>query len=329
MASKRILSFIFLSLFVVSGVVSITGSGIIHVTAEGNNDPVPSDLSDITVGIYEGYLNSIDPRVNESRQALYNMFTWMNASVFIFNTTDLLNGCLWACELLAIPEGLGPTTERRLTDDGLQKIREWVSLGGSYVGVRGSAAMAMNGSYFEGVTTEFELALVNGTSYEVEDLEPTQMTNISINRDSTGPDLSNIPANMSMLFVTGRYFVPDPGQDVIYIGNYTHINQPAMIAGTYGQGNYFVSSPHFEYEENGDRDGTEYMDEYDDPDSEWPMILTIARWLVDSSPTVANLSTWPLTDTTSQYQLPLDLLLLGGGVGIVIVLVAVVILKRK
>ncbi|GAG76414.1 unnamed protein product, partial [marine sediment metagenome] len=30
-----------------------------------------------TVGIYEGYISSI---VNESRQALYNMFTWMNAS---------------------------------------------------------------------------------------------------------------------------------------------------------------------------------------------------------------------------------------------------------
>ena len=132
-----------------------------------------------------------------------------------------------------------------------------------------------------------------------------------------------------MLFVTGRYFVPDSDQDVIYLGNYTHINQPAMIAGTYGQGNYFISSPHFEYEENGDRDGTDYMDEYDDPDSEWPMVLTIARWLVDSSPTVANLSTWPTTETTTQYQLPLELLLLGGGVGIVIILIAVVFLKRK
>jgi len=329
MANRRILSVIFLSFIILSGVVSFTGPRVIPIKAETTDDTTPLDLSDITVGIYEGYFNSIDPRVNESRQALCNMFTWMNASVFVFNTTDLLNGCLWACELLAIPEGLGPIIENRLTDDGLQKIREWIGLGGSYIGVRGSAAMAMNGSYFEGITTEFDLALVNGTSYEVEELEPTQMTNISINRDCAGPDLSDLSVNMSMLFVTGRYFVPNPGQNVIYIGNYTHNNQPAMIAGTYGQGNYFVSSPHFEYEENGDRDGTDYMDEYDDPDSEWPMILTIARWLVDSSPTVANISTWPYTEPATQYQLPVELLLLGGGVGIVIILVAIVILKRK
>lgn len=303
------------------------GNHIVPVSAETTGDPTPTDLSGITVGIYEGYFSSIDDRVNESRQALYNMFTWMNASVFIFNTTELLNGCLWACEILAIPEGLGPITEYFLKDDGLQVIREWVALGGSYIGVRGSAAMAMNGSYFEGSTTTFDLALVNGTSYEVEDLDPYQMTNVSINRDSTGPDLSDMSANMSVFFRTGRYFVPSEGQEIICIANYTHNNQPAMIAAEYGEGNLFISSPHFEYEENGDRDGTEYMDSYDDPDSEWPMLLTISRWLVDSSPTVANISSWPY-EPTSPYQLPMDLILVSGGIGIVLIL-GVVILKRR
>ncbi len=326
MLRRRTLSIVFLSLLIVSGFSSFIGNESIPTSAEPTGGSATTDLTGITVGIYEGYFSSFDPRVNESRQALYNMFTWMNASVFIFNATDLLNGCLWACEILAIPEGLGPITERRLGDEGLQVIREWIALGGSYIGVRGSAAMAMNGSYFEGYTTFFDLALVNGTSYEVEDLEDRQMTNVSINRDSTGPDLSDMPANQSVLFVTGRYFVPDPGQDVIYIANYTHNNQPAMIAGEFGQGNYFVSSPHFEYEENGDRDGTDYMDEYNDPDSEWSMILTISRWLVDSSPTVANLSSWPYTPPS---PLPLDLIILGGGISAVLILVAVVILKRR
>ena len=328
MLRRRTLSIIFLSLFVVSGLTSVMGNEIIPASAETTGGSTITDLSGITVGIYEGYINNIDPRVNQSRQALFNMFTWMNASVFIFNTTDLLNGCLWACEILAIPEGLGPTMENRLADDGLQIIREWVALGGSYIGVRGSAAMAMNGSYFEGYTTTFDLALVNGTSYEVEDLDSIQMTNVSINRDSTGPDLSNMPANMSVLFRTGRYFVPSPGQEIICIANYTHNNQPAMIAAEYGEGNLFISSPHFEYEENGERDGTDYMDAYDDPDSEWPMLLTISRWLVDSSPTVANMSSWPYTPPTLS-PLPLELILIGGGIGAVLILVAVVIIKRR
>ncbi len=323
MLNRRALSIVFLSLLVVSGLASFMGNHIVPVSAETTGDPMPTDLSGITVGIYEGYISSI---VNESRQALYNMFTWMNASVFIFNTTDLLNGCLWACEILAIPEGLGPFTEQKLTDEGLQVIREWVAVGGSYIGVRGSAAMAMNGSYFEGITTTFDLGLVNGTSYQVENLDLLQMTNVSINRDSTGPDLSNMPVNQSVLFRTGRYFVPSEGQDIICIANYTHNNQPAMIAAEFGEGNLFLSSPHFEYEENGDRDGTEYMSGYDDPDSEWPMLLTISRWLVDSSPTVANISSWPYEPT---IPLPMDLILVSGGIGVVLILVAVVILKRR
>ncbi|MHA1137001.1 MAG: hypothetical protein ACTSSE_10990 [Candidatus Thorarchaeota archaeon] len=329
MLRRRTLSIVFLSLLVVSGLATFIGNSPIPISAETTGDSTPTDLSGITVGIYEGYISSIDPRVNESRQALVNMFTWMNASVFIFNTTDLLNGCLWACEILAIPEGLGPITERRLTNDGLQAIREWITLGGSYVGVRGSAAMAMNGSYFEGIITSFDLGLVNGTSYEVEDLEDTQMTNVSINHDSTGPDLSDMPVNMSVLFVTGRYFVPDADQDVISIANYTHSNQLAMLAGNYGEGNFFISSPHFEYEENGNRDGTDYMDEYDDPDSEWSMLLTISKWLVDSSPTVSNISSWPYTPPTTPYQLPLEVILLGGEVGTVILLIVVILVKRR
>ncbi|MFW9844773.1 MAG: hypothetical protein ACFFEV_09370 [Candidatus Thorarchaeota archaeon] len=326
MFRRRTLSIAFLSLLLVSGLTSLMGNEIISLNAATTGELTSTDLSGITVGIYEGYFHSVDPRVNESRTALYNMFTWMNASVFIFNTSELLNGCLWACEILAIPEGLGPYTERRLTDEGIQTIREWVALGGSYVGVRGSAAIAMNGSYFEGYTSSFDLALVNGTSYEVEGLPDRQMINVSINRDSSGPDLSNMAENQSVLFVTGRYFVPDPGQNVISIANYTHINQPAMLAGEFGQGNYFISSPHFEYEENGDRDGTDYMDEYDDPDSEWPMILTISRWLVESSPTVANISSWPYTPPA---PFPLELVMIGGSIGVVLILVAVVVIKRR
>ncbi|MGY5860489.1 MAG: hypothetical protein RTU63_14050 [Candidatus Thorarchaeota archaeon] len=328
MLSRRTLSIVFLSLLVVSGLASYMGNGTISVSAEATGDSTSTDLSGITVGIYEGYASYVDPRINGSRQALYNMFTWMNATILTFNTTNLLNGCLWACEILAIPETLGPFLEQELTDDGIQAIREWVALGGSYVGVRGSAAIAMNGSYYEGFTTSFDLGLVTGTSYEVEDLDASQMTNLSINRDSTGPDLSDMSANLSVHVETGRYFVPDAGQEITYIANYTHNNEVAMLAAEYGEGNLFISSPHFEYEENGDRDGTEYKDYYDDPDSEWPLLLTISRWLVDTSPTVANISSWPYTPP-AQYTLPLEVIMIGVGVGVALLLVVALVIKRR
>jgi hypothetical protein len=138
-----------LILFLVSGaalVVRTSATTIIPETDIVIQSDTVTDLTGISVGIYGSYFSYVDPRVNESRTALINMFTWMNASIITFNTTDLLNGVLWACEVLAIPEGLDPTIENRLTDDGIRAIQEWVSLGGSYIGVRGSAAIAVRDS---------------------------------------------------------------------------------------------------------------------------------------------------------------------------------------
>jgi glutamine amidotransferase-like uncharacterized protein len=292
-------------------------------------------LSGVNVGIY--YIGYYDPRVNNSLTALINMYEWMNATVMLFNTTDIINGSLWACEVLSIPEGLGPTLEYKLKDEGLQAIREWISAGGSYIGVRGSAAMAVQYSYFENIWTEFELAVINGTSYEVEDLGHTTITNVTINKSCSGPDLSDMPEKMSVLFKTGRYFLPNEGQELIYIANYSYSNLPAMVASQYGEGNVFISSPHFEYEENSNRDGTDYMDSYDDPDSEWPFMHTITQWLIESSPTVRNITEWPIpTPTTTSTTPPpttsdflLELVLIGGGLGLVVVSVLVVFVRRK
>ncbi len=295
-----------------------------HVIAQ-----TQTDLTGISIGIYEGYIDYFDPRINQSRTALINMFQWMNATVRVFNTTDILNGSLWSCEVLAVPEGLGPRIERQLTDAGLQTIRDWVAAGGSYIGVRGSAAMAVQYSYFEGIWTEFNLAMINGTSYQVEGLDVETMTNVSINRECTGPDLSNMPENLTVLFRTGRYILPNEGQELIYIANYTHNSLPAMVAAYYGQGTLFISSPHFEYEEDSDRDGTDYMDEYDDPDSEWSFMLTITQWLIDSTPTVCNLTEWPIPTPASNLNLPIEIILVGGGLGIAVIIAIAVYVKRR
>lgn len=161
------------------------------------------------------------------------------------------------------------------------------------------------------------------------DIDSRGMTNVSINHDLAGPDLSSLPENMSVLFITGRYILPNEGQELIYIANYTHNNLPAMVASSYGEGNVFISSPHFEYEENDSRDGTDYMDEYNDPDSEWPLLLEISKWLVESSPTVQNLTEWPTNPPPSGLNISPEILLLGSSIGVVLLLVAVVYVKKR
>jgi len=298
-------------------------SGHIHIGAQSSND-----LTNISVALYEGYYSSVDRRINESRGALFNMLTWMNATINIINHTEILDGALWAHELLVIPEGLGPLIERKIGDEGLQLIRDWLSAGGSYIGVRGSAAMAVTDSYFERSNTTFALGLFNGTSFGMPELGHTLMTDVEINRDCTGPDLSDMPETMSTLFRTGRYFVADPGQEMIVIARYTYNDLPAMIATHYGEGTVFLSSPHFEYEENGDRDGTDYMDRYDDPDSEWAFMLRITQWLLDDSPTVLNATTWPIP-IASDLLIPTEMLLVAGGLGVVVIITVLVFVKKR
>jgi len=274
------------------------------------------DLFGMKVAILESYNAET---CNESRTALLSMFTWMNASVDIIDKDDIIAGKLWGYEVLSIPEGLGPSIEYYLGNDAIGEIKNWVAAGGSYVGVRGSAAIAVNKSYYEGLRTTFKLGLVNGTSSEVQGLGDFKVVDIVLNQQIPGLDLSAFGENITMLFETGRSFVADEGQEMVVVGNYSDNGLPAIIAANYGQGNCFLSSPHFEYEEDSDRDGTDYLDEYDDPTSEWPFVLKMVRWLVDTSATVV----------TTQFSVPVELLVLGlGGAGVA-VLVAATIMKRK
>ena len=292
------------------------------------------------MALYESYSRT-DSRVNNSRTALYHMFRWMNASVQIVNTTDILYGALWAHEILCIPEGLGPYIENALGSEGMQIIRDWVAAGGSYIGSRGSMAMAVQNSYFEGSWSEFELNLVNGTTYGMPELGHTLMTTININQSCDGPDLADMPASYSILFQTGRYFVPAVGQEVHVIGRYQYNGEIAMFGTHYGQGTVFLSSPLFEYEEDNDRDGTSLKDRYDDPDSEWPMVLRVIQWLLADSPTVRNATSWeypvetptestiPTTNVGNGQVLPTEYIVALGGVGVIALILIIIYVRKK
>jgi len=126
------------------------------------------------------------------------------------------------------------------------------------------------------------------------------LTIMHINRMSTGPDLSDCPENVSTMYWTSSYFSPQEGVAVIPIALYDYSDRAGMIAFNYGQGTVFLSSPHPEYEEGSDQDGTIFGDELADPESEWDILLRVSTWLVDAS----------VVEPTSTYVSP-DLLAIG------------------
>ncbi|MHA1930028.1 MAG: hypothetical protein ACTSV2_15760 [Candidatus Thorarchaeota archaeon] len=260
------------------------------------------DLTGIRVAVYQSYRLRTDERVNASRLALFNMFSWMNASVEIINRTDILNGALFAFEVLATPSGVGNAIQANLGEDAMDRIKEWVSLGGTYIGVRGSSTITCTDGYFEGDNETFYMDFINTTAIGMHDFAYITIANLTLNMDiPNGPDLSMCPPQMGAYWRNGRYFEAGPDQELITIATYDYNDKPAIVAAEYGLGNVFASSPQIEFEENNDRDGTDYVDEYDDPESDWPFMFEMSKWLLEKTPTVANISSWSYTpplDTT-------------------------------
>lgn len=292
---------------------------LVTVTSETSAIPASSDtdLEGVRIAIWDS-----DGALENSVVALDYMFNWMNATVIFTNSSHIFDGGLDNVDILCFPGGDTGRYTGVLGRSGMDIIRDFVSTGGSYWGICG-------GSLFG---TRLRLELFNGSYIGPVAGSNYYMMNMSVNRDSTGPDLSEEPETYSLLYWSSCYFRADDMTGIIPIVTYPSNGEAAMIAFHYDYGTVFLSSPHPEYEENDDRDGTSDFDNLDDPDSEWGLLLKVTRWLVDASPepTVTETTTGTTTNTTN-LETPLDLMMmitLLGGSGVVIV-VMVVLLKRR
>jgi glutamine amidotransferase-like uncharacterized protein len=282
-----------------------------------------ADLLDVNVAVY-----SDRGALEDSTLALNAMFSWMNATVGYVNSTEIKNGILDEYDLLAFPGGATGTYAVYLGVDGMEAIRQFVANGGSYFGICGGSLLGTSG----------RLGLFNGSyvSNNPGYALGTYLTEMTVNLNSTGPMLSDLPENYTTMFWNSAYFEKDDMSDIIPIMSYPLNGLPAMIAFKYEHGTVFLSSPHPEYEEGDNRDATDNWDYLDDPDSEWDLMHRVSRWLIDESiytPTTTT-STTTSTTPTSPTNTSADtdnsgmyLAIVGSTVGVVLV-VAVLIRRR-
>jgi glutamine amidotransferase-like uncharacterized protein len=228
----------------------------------------PSDLSDASVAIYSGAGVLVS-----SSLALQNMFRWMNATVGLVDGFQIRNGTLDSYDIIVFPGGSAVTFSNSLEPEGLDIVIDFVRNGGSYFGICGGSLFGTNAV----------LGLFNGSYSNSINGTGTHLTEMYVNQNSTGPDLSTEPESYQTLYWASAYFYSDDMSNVIPICTYPSNDRPGMIAFSYGEGTAFLSSPHPEYEEGDSRDGTTVYDNMDDPDSEWNLLLKVSRWLVDAS----------------------------------------------
>jgi phosphoribosylformylglycinamidine (FGAM) synthase-like amidotransferase family enzyme len=230
------------------------------------------DFQGIKIAIY---ISAPGTQANGSSTALVNMFRWMNASVDLTNKSHIKAGGLTGYDILVMPGGSTFQYVAELGQDGEQKVKDFVSSGGSYFGVCGGARFAcdealvlFNGSYVTPVPN-----LSTGIF----------MIELTLNKTSGITGLSQEPDTFSTLFWGSAYFNLHNSVGVKPVAFYPNSSLAAMIALGYGQGSVFLSSPHPEYEEDSNRDGTSAFDYLNDTDSEWGIMQDIANWLIDTS----------------------------------------------
>jgi glutamine amidotransferase-like uncharacterized protein len=267
-----------------------------------------TDLEGVAVAIYGDY------GADASRDgwlALGAMFEWMNASVTYVNASEIRNGTLDDYEILVMPGGPPVSYRVFLQEDGMEEIRSFVRNGGSYIGICGGSEFAI---------TEHLGLHQGGIVWRV--VGPgTFLINMTLNVNSTGPDFSDMPDSfLTLNWDSGRF--TNITDDIIPIATYPQNDEPGMIAFPYGSGSVFLSSPHPEFEEGGDRDGTTDFDELNDPDSEWPIMLRVARWLLESSIVTDDVDSDSTLDSFGIYGIAI------GGTVVLIAIVAIVMKKR-
>ena len=266
-----------------------------------------NDLTGVNVAIYNGTGVMISSRV-----ALTRMFEWMGASVVNATASQICDDILCDYDILVVPGGSEGTANLDLDSEGKEKIQDFVYNGGSYFGICGGATF--------GATY---LRLINCFMSPVnEPGDLIHMTTMNINQSSTGPDLSDLPENLTTMYYASQYFTPQYGTTFHTIAMYDYNDRAGMIASKYGNGTVFLSSPHPEYEEDDDRDDTTFGDIHDDPDSEWELLFRVSKWLIEASIVECPTS----TPTPTPLNIPLIAV---AGTGCVTIVIVVAIFLRK
>jgi glutamine amidotransferase-like uncharacterized protein len=276
----------------------------------------PTDLEGVNVAVYgiEEYQSSI-VNDNPSFNAMWHMFTWMNASVELVEGSDIMAGALANFDLLVFP-AWGPNHYIwDVTQVGINQIRQFLAAGGSLFSVcRGTEFVIQNLALIDA-----ELQYITAYMPQCMDTHtgPQYLLEMTVNRASTGPDLSDEPESYRLFCSGSAAFVGAGVAEAIPILSYPDTGGSGMIVFRYGAGTVCLCTPHPEFEEGSDRDGAVFRDRLNDTDSEWDLVRKVSSWLVEASPDVP----------TGMVYLPLVIV---GVIGIVVVIASFLyVLKVK
>jgi glutamine amidotransferase-like uncharacterized protein len=214
--------------------------------------------------------------------ATTRMFEWIGYKVALIDA-DFINGRdLKGFRVICFPGGNMYQYAQDITSSGMAKVREFISNGGGYIGICG-------GAYFTGQKVMWQgrqlpmspLAIFPGTTQgPVDAIAPYPdcvMCKINI-ADRTHPVTQTEPDSAWVMYCYGPMLLPDTSADVQILGEYDVVGKPAVIAFEYGTGRVFLIGTHPEVEEDSDRDGVAFGDDFNDNGSDWDLMKRATLW---------------------------------------------------
>ena len=224
----------------------------------------------------------------ESVQASEAMFIWMGYSVTRIGADDIRSSTLQEFAGLCIPGGDMSLYAVDLQTAGISKIRNFVRMGGAYIGICGGAYFAaaevvwrdqvipMNTlSFFEGKS--------QGPMDEIAAYPDYGLCRLDVS-DTLHPITQPLPRSLTVLYYWGPAFLPDQESGSQVLARYSVNGRAAVLAFECVGGRVFLIGTHPEIEEDSDRDNVGWGEILFDPESEWDMMKRAVRWCLRQDP---------------------------------------------
>ena len=207
----------------------------------------PGNMKKIILGIYAGpgayeddvnYLTNFAIREGMKYRLLYEK--------------DIVEGVLSDIEILIIPGGwagrideFGRKGYGSMSEDAINKIRQFVEDGGAYFGICAGAYFASKYVLWEGTLYRNKLALFDGVSIgPIEDIAPWPLTNWT--KIEIGTSLGVNFSEIVSFYWGGPYFYSNV-TNFITLERYKINGKSATILFTYGKGKVILTGLHHEW----------------------------------------------------------------------------------
>ncbi len=241
----------------------------------GNNGDNAVKDYDLTIALYAG-IGVWDDNVN----ALINFLKLYAIDYDLIYENELADEYLLKqYDIIWFPGGYA--AEYRYGIKYVDHIRTYVENGGIYIGICAGAYYAADIFIWKGEEYDYPFNLYKGSA-----IGPLRGNTgwghpVELILEESFNFLGDSDSNIIVYYYDGPYFSYAENEPVTVIARYLFNHEPAIIAGSFGQGKYLLLGPHPELgaiSDETDQPGTDGTD-----GAKWPWLYSLLRWILIAS----------------------------------------------